>query len=124
MPRILFVDDNEDFLVSASPLLNKAGYDVVTAENGLEAIDKYNGASFDAVVTDVVMPGANGYELVQHIRNTTSGAVPTVIGITGTSWGINLNCFDIVLQKPFSIKILIECLKAFENKKKSTMVYA
>ena len=117
MPRILFVDDNKEFLGVASPVLNKAGYDVVTAENGIEAINKFDESSFDAVVTDVVMPGANGYELVKHIRNTAGDTIPAVIGITGTTWGINLSCFDIVLQKPFSLRILIECLKAFENKK-------
>jgi CheY-like chemotaxis protein len=117
MPRILFVDDNIDFLDICTPVLNKAGYDVITAENGVEAINKFNESSFDVVVTDVVMPGANGYELAKHIRDKSNGAIPAVIGITGTSWGINLSCFDIVLQKPFSIKILIECLRAFENKR-------
>ena len=115
MPRILFVDDNKEFLGIASPVLNKAGYDVVTAENGNEAINKFNESSFDAVITDVVMPTTNGYELARHIRNTAGGEAPVVIGISGSPCDINLSCFDLVLQKPFYLRNLIECLKTFED---------
>jgi CheY-like chemotaxis protein len=118
MPRILFVDDNKDVLGTVSLILNKAGYEVVTAENVVEAINRFNESSFDAVVTDLIMPGADGHELARHIRETANGAVPMVIGITGTSWGIDMSCFDIVLQKPFSIKKLMEYLNNFENKRK------
>jgi CheY-like chemotaxis protein len=118
MPKILFVDDNREFLEIVSSVLHKVGYDVITAENGIEAIGKYHESSFDAVVTDLVMPGANGYELVRHIRDTSMGAIPAVIGISGASCDINLNYFDIVLEKPFFLRKLIECLKDFEHKRK------
>jgi len=118
MPRILFVDDNKDVLETASSILNQLGYDVVTAVNGAEAIDRFNELSFDAVVTDLIMPGTNGFELVKHIRDTASGPIPAVIAMTGTAWNIDMTYFDLVLEKPFSMKKLIECLKDFENKRK------
>jgi len=120
MPRILFVDDNKEYLGIISALLNKVGYDVLTAENGLEAINKFNESCFDAVVTDLIMPGANGYELAKYIRKTSGGdGVPAIICITGTSYDIDRRSFDVFLEKPFSIKKLITHLKDFENKKNS-----
>lgn len=120
MPRVLFVDDNRDFLEIAALALKKAGYDVTTAEDGSEAINKYNESPFDAVVTDVMIPNLNGHELARHIRNTANGSPPVIIGITGTSYEIDLNCFDVVLHKPFYLKKLIECLKDYpKNKVKS-----
>lgn len=120
MPRILFVDDNKEYLGVISSVLNKVGYDVVTAENGLEAINKFDESDFDAVVTDLVMPGANGYELASYIRKTAgSDAMPAIICITGTSCDIDLRSFDVFLEKPFSIKKLVACLRDFENKKNS-----
>jgi len=118
MPRILFVDDNRDFLEIASLALKKVGYDVVTAVDGIEAISKYNESSFDAIVTDIMIPSANGYELAKHIRDTANGPYPVIIGITGTSYHIDMSCFDIVLQKPFYLKKLIECLKDCGNNRK------
>jgi CheY-like chemotaxis protein len=115
MPRILFVDDNQEFIGVVSPILNQVGYDVVTANNGAEAIDSFRKLSFDAVVTDLMMPDISGYELVKHIRETSNGSMPIIIAITGTSWEVDTTHFDLVLEKPFSIKKLISCLKDFEN---------
>ncbi|MBN1627830.1 MAG: response regulator [Deltaproteobacteria bacterium] len=118
MPRILFVDDNKEYLGIISSVLNKVGYDVVTAENGIDAIDKFDESSFDAVVTDLIMPGANGYELAKYIRDTSGDdGTPAIICITGTSCDIDRRSFDVFLEKPFSIKKLIGYLKDFENKK-------
>ena len=116
MPRILFADDNKEIRGIISSMLDKLGYDVVTADDGAEAIKKFNESSFDVVVTDLMMPGTNGYDLAKHIRKKANGAIPTVIGITGTAWDVDLSFFDIVLEKPFSIKKLIKCINDLENK--------
>lgn len=121
MPRILFVDDNKEYLGVIASVLNKVGYDVVTAENGVDAINKFDESDFDAVVTDLIMPGANGYELASYIRKTAGNdSMPAIICITGTSYDIDRRSFDVFLQKPFSIKKLISHLRDFENKKNCT----
>jgi len=63
------------------------------------------------VVTDLMMPDTSGYELVRYIRDTSDGAMPVIIAITGTSWDVDKSCFDVVLEKPFPIKKLIAILK-------------
>jgi len=117
MYRVLVADDNKDFLEIIETMLAKVGYDVVTAGDGVEAIDRFNGSCFDAIVTDLDMPRANGYQVAKHVRDTTSDAPPAVICITGAGWDIDRSCFDTVLVKPISLKKLIECLKTFEHKK-------
>jgi len=85
---------------------------------GVDAINRLNESSFDAVVTDVIRAGINGDEVAKYTRETAGGAIPVVIGITGNSSAIDLKCFDIVLQKPLFLKNLIECLRDFENKRR------
>lgn len=119
MFRVLVADDNKNFLEIVAIMLAKVGYDVITAEDGVEAIDRFNGSCFDAVVTDLAMPGANGYDLARHIRETAKKITPAVICITGSIWNIDRSCFDIVLEKPISIKKLIEHLRDFESKRKA-----
>jgi CheY-like chemotaxis protein len=118
MFRVLVADDNKDFLEIIAIMLAKVGYDVTTAGDGIEAIDRFNGSCFDAIVTDLAMPRANGYELAKHIHDTTRDVTPKVICITGSGWDVDRSCFDVVLEKPISIKKLIECLRGFESKKK------
>jgi diguanylate cyclase (GGDEF)-like protein len=66
--RILAVDDQLYFRVFLEDLLQDAGYEVVAAGSGQEAIDWLESEAFDVVLTDLVMPGMDGSELVQRIR--------------------------------------------------------
>jgi CheY-like chemotaxis protein len=120
MFKVLVADDNRNFLEIVETMLVKVGYDVVTAGDGAEAIDIFDGSRFDAIVTDLAMPRANGYELAKHIRDKTKDLTPVVICITGSGWDIDRSCFDIVLEKPISIKKLIEHLRDFESKRKGS----
>jgi len=118
MFRILVADDEERFLDGISRILIKAGYDVTTAGDGIEPMDRYNESCFDAVVTDLAMPRATGYELARHIHNKAKDTTPVLIGMTGMYMGMDRNCFDMVLDKPFSAVKLVEYLKDFEDKRK------
>ncbi len=62
--RILIVDDEEMVRRLAMTMLKKLGYEVVTAANGIEAVETYRNASepFDLVLLDMIMPGMDGRE--------------------------------------------------------------
>ena len=60
--KILFVDDDSDFLESTQLMLMDEGYDVVPATNGEEAVAKYKEIKPDIVFLDIKMPGIDGYE--------------------------------------------------------------
>jgi two-component system, cell cycle response regulator len=66
--RILAVDDQLYFRVFLEDLLREEGYEVTSAEGGAEALAKLEAERFDVLVTDLVMPGMDGSELVQRVK--------------------------------------------------------
>ncbi len=68
--KILVVDDSRATREVISGLLKGAGYDVDTAEDGMQALRMLSKEDYDLVVTDINMPGMDGYELTKTIRET------------------------------------------------------
>ena len=71
MKKILVVDDSKTILHKASKMLEGAGYDVVTAEDGFEAISKVTDHHPDLMFVDIMMPKLDGYQtcsLIKHNR--------------------------------------------------------
>ena len=66
--KLLIVDDAKLFLRSFRRLLCKEGYDVTTAEDGLEAMEHLQKEAFDLVVTDIEMPRMNGIDMLKKIK--------------------------------------------------------
>ena len=81
MATLLIADDEINILKGLKLAFEDEGYDVMTAENGLDAWNAINKNSIDLVITDLRMPGMDGYELLKKI----SAAYPTlpVIVLTG-----------------------------------------
>jgi signal transduction histidine kinase len=76
--RILLVDDNEEVGAFAETLLTELGHKVTRARTGAEALELARSGSFDAVFTDVVMPGMSGIELADALAPVLPG-VPVVL---------------------------------------------
>jgi len=66
--RILLVEDDETFRSLLQTILEDAGYEVLTAEDGLKGVRLIRSESLDLVVTDLKMPGKNGLELFRETR--------------------------------------------------------
>ncbi len=82
--RILLVDDHAQVRGALTDILENLGHSVVAVASGAMALAAYAPGRFDAIVTNVGMPGMSGWELVERIR-TTDSAVPVFL-ITG--WGL------------------------------------
>ena len=67
--RILVVDDEESSRVMLSDYFTGIGYDVVTAEDGEDALKKFTPGAFDCVISDLFMPTVDGLELLKKIKN-------------------------------------------------------
>ena len=67
--KILVVDDDPNILELVNIHLSQAGYTVMKAENGMEALDLLNEDLPDLAVVDVMMPGMDGYELTKRLRS-------------------------------------------------------
>ncbi len=72
MPNILVIDDDDIMLKAIKNILHKDGFDVLTAKDGKEAFDMLEHATYDIVITDLMMPYANGLEVVSKLRNDES----------------------------------------------------
>lgn len=68
MPRVLVAEDEKDIQFLYTAWLRREGYDVTTADNGLEAISAFEADRFDIVVLDVMMPEVDGLAVCRHIR--------------------------------------------------------
>ncbi len=68
--RILLAEDSAFYRNLLRSYLTSLGYDVTTAKDGKEAWEKIKKYEFDVLVTDIVMPGMDGYELSMNVRNT------------------------------------------------------
>lgn len=68
MATILVVDDAAFMRMRMSKILTEAGYQVVQAENGLEAVEKYRSEKPDAVLMDITMPEMDGLTALKEIR--------------------------------------------------------
>jgi len=78
--NILVVDDNPDKLHLIEAALSLAGYQVSTASDGVEALAAIESYQPDLVITDVMMPRMNGYELAQRIRaNPVTKFIPVIM---------------------------------------------
>ncbi len=71
MKKILVIDDEPDILKLISKVLEKAGYKVMTAENGRLADKLFNEYLFDLVITDIVMPQKEGLEIILQLRENS-----------------------------------------------------
>jgi two-component system, chemotaxis family, sensor kinase CheA len=82
---LLLVDDSPFFLNIEKSYLESAGYQVVTATNGLEAIKILEQQLVDVVVTDIAMPYCDGYELTRRIKAHEDWKRLPVMAITALS---------------------------------------
>lgn len=69
MAQILIIEDDDIMLKAIRNILRKDGHEVITAKDGKEAFDKLDNEEFDIVITDLMMPYANGLEVVSRLRN-------------------------------------------------------
>ncbi len=68
MATILVVDDAAFMRMRMSKILTEAGYEVIQAENGLEAVEKYKASKPDAVLMDITMPEMDGLSALKEIK--------------------------------------------------------
>jgi two-component system chemotaxis sensor kinase CheA len=81
--RVLFIDDSPFFRNMVAPLLAVAGYEVTTVESADQALKlKEDGAIFDLVVSDIEMPGTDGFDFARKLRSDPSWADVPLIALT------------------------------------------
>lgn len=99
MATVLIVDDEPDLLFLLKMVLETAGYSVVEASDGAEALEKLSERNPDMVITDLMMPVMNGRELIRQLRsNPSTASLPILLCSLHPDVAAGA---DAVVQKPF-----------------------
>ena len=81
--KILIVEDNAELLELLRLAVKQAGFSVITATNGIEALDQVKSAEPDLVVLDLVLPELDGFAVCETLRrNPATGHIPIIL-LTG-----------------------------------------
>ena len=110
MYHILVIDDENAILSVVQTALSRAGFKVDIALDGQNGLQKFDNGQFDLVITDILMPGIGGLDIVKHIRNSHRPYIP-IIGFSGTPWLLDKNQFDAFFVKPFHLKELVKSVQ-------------
>lgn len=115
---ILIVDDDSQILDFLRPKLKGAGYNVLTANNGIEALEQMKAQEPDLLVLDIMMPEKDGLETLKELRDFS--AVPVIILSTRGAdvdkiRGLELGADD-YLSKPFNPDELLARIKALRRR--------
>lgn len=113
--KVLFVEDEADLTLIVADTLRGLGYDVVTAADGVEGLDRYRSEGADIIVADVMMPRMDGFTMAKGIRKM-SPEVPLLFltaksTIDDVEEGFEIGAND-YLKKPFELRELIVRIKS------------
>ncbi|HEX8352091.1 MAG TPA: response regulator [Pyrinomonadaceae bacterium] len=114
--RVLVVDDAPDVTEMIALMMSYAGYSVVTAFSAAEALDAARTQRFDAIISDIGMPGMSGYQLAEALRALPAYRSTPLIAVTGFTMYEDRERarsagFDDFLNKPISPSALVDAVK-------------
>ena len=121
--RILFIEDEEDLRHNMAEILELNGFDVVTADNGLVALESISKVKFDLVICDIMMPVMDGFQFLEVLRSNPKLINLPVIFLTAKATskdqraGMEKGAED-YLVKPVSSKNLLNAIQVALQKKK------
>ncbi len=121
--RILVVDDSVDTAVSLARLLQHSGHEVRTAHDGRTALDLARVEPPNVALIDIGLPGMNGYELAEHLRDQ-SASMTTLIAISGYAHEQDIRRSREAgiahhLVKPINIDTLLEMLATLHSERET-----
>jgi DNA-binding response OmpR family regulator len=109
-PRLLVVDDDSLITSIFEAILRSEGYDVITAQDGREALELVRQAPFDLVLLDLLLPDMDGWTVLQQLReirpSTRAVILCADVDAKGTIEAFRLGAVDVLLKPPDVDKLL------------------
>lgn len=118
--RVLLVEDDKALRRYLEVTLQRAGYEVLPAADGLEAMKFALSASVDLVITDEVMPNLSGHELCRFLRNSPNlSHIPIILlsGLERMDASSDSGLADAFLAKPVAADKLTQCVAGLISRK-------
>jgi len=119
--QILLIEDEESLAVGLEYNLKEEGYVVTLAEDGKQAIEKFNSGSFDLVILDIMLPYLNGFEVAEKMRERDP-QIPILILTARSSLKDRLKGLEIgaddYMTKPFHLDEMLLRVKGMLRRKK------
>jgi signal transduction histidine kinase len=117
-PTILLVDDVRENLVLLEHIIRTLDVEIISANSGIDALEKTAGKEIFLALVDVKMPGMDGIELAGYLQNDKSRSMIPIIFITAYADDKTLErCYEVnavdFISKPFQRKILLSKVKIF-----------
>ena len=117
MTSILLIDDDEQLRTMLSVVLRRAGYEVQVAIDGIEASNFYRSHPTDLIITDLIMPGKEGLEIIMELRKDYPRA--KIIAMSGGGRSGTMSYLKVakafgaqeVLEKPFPNQEILEAVR-------------
>jgi len=119
--KILLVDDDFDFLEATKSMVESSGYVTDTAENAQDGLEKAKKGKPDLIVLDVMMPGMDGWEACEVLKNTPETRDIPIIMLTAVASNVRQTAYthqsgkqtdaDDYIPKPVEIPDLIARIK-------------
>lgn len=116
--RILYIEDNFDNRKLVSRVLQAEGYEVIEAQNGMQALERLDTDAIDLTLVDINMPDIDGYTLATRIRSTPKFAGMPILAMTANVMrgdrerSLKAGC-DGYIQKPIDIDTLSAQLERY-----------
>lgn len=111
MKRLLIVDDELAIVEALQDILSVEGYDIVTAFNGAEGLQRMADAKPDLVLLDLMMPVMDGREMLRRMREDASlQGIPVVVMSAGRISDEERRSSARFLAKPFELDVLLDTI--------------
>lgn len=124
--KILVVDDEPNIVQTLQDRLEMNEYEVITAGNGREGLQKFEQERPDVILLDVIMPIMDGHEMLESLRKQPGGQDVSVIMLTARSQTqdiarANACGIDDYIVKPFDLSELLEKIESVVEHRKTVM---
>lgn len=114
MQKILVVEDDLDIQELLKNFLQEAGYSIVLAKDGVEALSAFSSVQFDLILLDIMLPKIDGFAVCELIRKQSQVPIIMLTALNGEEEqirGLDLQVDDYI-TKPFSMPVLIRKIAA------------
>lgn len=124
--KILVIDDEPNIVQTLQDRLEMNEYEVVTAGNGREGLERFGQEKPDVILLDVIMPIMDGHEMLEKLRKQPDGQDVSVIMLTARSQTqdiarANACGIDDYIVKPFDLSELLEKIEGVVEHRKAVM---